>query len=188
MAQKYSKLSTYASKTCPLISIGILILPLQASAFEFGCLGSGGESKSFIVQGRPTVVDGDTLKVGPFTIDLFGIGAPPLGTLCKSAKGEEFDCGVVAKDHLESIVQEGGPVSSCLIEIGEVLNTGSGVCGQFDANYCISVDFGGRMTSDGFAHAGPVGEMPTSNLYWQGHLARTQKRGLYAGEFPDFKW
>ena len=43
--------------------------------------------------GPAEVIDGRTLKVGGETVRLYGIDAPDIGQVCRSAKGRPFNCG-----------------------------------------------------------------------------------------------
>ena len=163
----------------------IQFMAMTAIAAEFGCLEEGRDDGSFFVRGRAVVVDGDTIQIENYRADLISIEAPPLGTICRTAAGDRFDCGQVAKQRLNRLVAQDGPMTSCLIHFPENQQRGAGFCGVFDQDNCIERDYGGLMTSQGYAHSGPVGEFPTSWLYWQGHYARIEKRGFYAGKFPD---
>lgn len=170
------------------IVAGLLLIQFWTApviAAEFGCLEEGRKDGSFFVRGAATVVDGDSIRIDDYQIDLISIEAPPLGTICRTAAGDRFDCGEVAKQRLNRLVTQDGPVTSCLVHWTQDQKQGFGFCGIFDQDNCITGrDYGGLMTSQGYAHAGPVGEFPTSSLYWAGHYARRERIGFYAGKFP----
>ncbi|GBU19645.1 MULTISPECIES: thermonuclease family protein [Methylobacterium] len=49
------------------------------------------------VQGRPTVIDGDTLQVGGTLIGLYGVAAPAAAQICQDAEGANIRCGERAR-------------------------------------------------------------------------------------------
>jgi endonuclease YncB( thermonuclease family) len=56
------------------------------------------------LEGRATVIDGDTLAIGDQKIRLFGIDAPERGQLCKRGTGETWPCGEVARDWAADLI------------------------------------------------------------------------------------
>ena len=158
-----------------------------ARAYEFGCLDPEYRDGSFFVEGAWDVVDGDTVVVGKFTVNLISIDAPEIGQMCLSREGEEFDCGKTVAQLLESKFLAAGPIATCLVHfVIPGKPEGEGFCGTFatDRHFhveCIQQDFGGELARDGYARATAVGEFPTSSLYWAGHQAAQEKRGLFAG-------
>ena len=57
------------------------------------------------VTGKPRVIDGDTIHIGKTKIRLHGIDAPEMKQTCKTSKGKEQMCGVLAKQALERLVR-----------------------------------------------------------------------------------
>ena len=57
------------------------------------------------VAGKPRVVDGDTIHIGKTKIRLHGIDAPEMKQTCRTSKGKEQKCGVLAKLALERLVR-----------------------------------------------------------------------------------
>ena len=57
------------------------------------------------VTGKARVVDGDTIWIGDTKIRLHGIDAPEMKQTCKTSKGWEQKCGVLAKQNLERLVK-----------------------------------------------------------------------------------
>ena len=57
------------------------------------------------ITGKPRVVDGDTIHIGKTKIRLHGIDAPEMKQTCKTSKGKEQMCGVLAKQALERLVR-----------------------------------------------------------------------------------
>ena len=57
------------------------------------------------VTGKPRIVDGDTIHIGNTKIRLHGIDAPEMKQTCRTSKGKEQLCGVLAKQALERLVK-----------------------------------------------------------------------------------
>ena len=57
------------------------------------------------VTGKPRVVDGDTIQINQTKIRLHGIDAPEMKQTCRTSKGKEQMCGVLAKQALEKLVR-----------------------------------------------------------------------------------
>ena len=57
------------------------------------------------ITGKPRVVDGDTIHIGKTKIRLLGIDAPEMKQTCRTSKGKEQMCGVLAKLALEGLVR-----------------------------------------------------------------------------------
>src|SRR5438876_5994838 len=53
-----------------------------------------------IISGPPRVVDGDTIRIGEVSIRLEGIDAPETDQICLDAHGQQWTCGVTARDRL----------------------------------------------------------------------------------------
>ncbi|MCQ2741419.1 MAG: thermonuclease family protein [Alphaproteobacteria bacterium] len=53
------------------------------------------------------VVDGDSLEYGTERIRLNGIDAPEYFQSCKDQKGNDYSCGIAAKNHLAELVANG---------------------------------------------------------------------------------
>lgn len=76
----------------PPIAVGIA-LSLSGPALAQAQFNGAGRAK-----------DGDSLMVGDREVRLFGIDAPELNQSCKR-DGQDWDCGVAAKDLLESLIR-----------------------------------------------------------------------------------
>ena len=57
------------------------------------------------ITGKPRVVDGDTIHINQTKIRLHGIDAPEMKQTCRTSKGKEQMCGVLAKQALEKLVR-----------------------------------------------------------------------------------
>jgi len=58
------------------------------------------------ITGKPRIVDGDTIHIGDTKIRLHGIDAPEMKQTCRTSKGEEQLCGVLAKQVLEKLIRD----------------------------------------------------------------------------------
>lgn len=63
------------------------------------------------ITGAVRVVDGDSLEIGAARIRLFGIDAPELRQLCRTADGNDVTCGLAARDTLSKLI--GGRAVAC---------------------------------------------------------------------------
>lgn len=79
----------------------VLLLALAAAAFHMALP----DRTTFA--GPLRVVDGDTLAEGTRRVRLLGIDAPELSQICRTATGEAYRCGEVARDALVRLVQTG---------------------------------------------------------------------------------
>ena len=52
-----------------------------------------------------SISDGDTLRSGKLRIRLFGIDAPEKRQQCTTAEGQQWDCGVEAREALKQLVE-----------------------------------------------------------------------------------
>ncbi len=66
-----------------------------------------------MLEGRPKIIDGDSLLVAGRRIRLLGLDAPELAQTCRGGGGE-LTCGTMARQALREIV--GGRVVRCQIE------------------------------------------------------------------------
>ena len=60
------------------------------------------------LKGRPRIVDGDTIWIGPTKIRLHGIDARESKQTCKKSDGSEYRCGEMATFALAEIIVYGG--------------------------------------------------------------------------------
>ena len=84
--------------------------PLQAGAGEASIDLSGPVTVT-------RVVDGDSLRSGPLKIWVHGIDAPERKQRCKTAAGEDWDCGVAATRAMENIIQGSSELRCSLVDV-----------------------------------------------------------------------
>lgn len=102
-------------------------------------------SENPVISGSAVVVDGDTIKLGPLSIRLYGIDAPEQGQTCMRRNGRPWDCGTAAAAALAEMVK--GQALEC-----EPLDTDA--YGRIIARCLASdSDMGREMTALGLAWA-----------------------------------
>ncbi len=57
------------------------------------------------LKGKPRIIDGDTIEIGPAKIRLHGIDAPESKQTCKKADGSKYRCGEMATFALAEIIE-----------------------------------------------------------------------------------
>lgn len=98
------------------------------------------------IEGRATVIDGDTIQVEGTTerIRLYGIDAPESGQTCETKEGARYLCGSKSAEHLVSLIGRNGRVS-CVEEDRDRY-------GRIVADCRVgSVSLNGAMVSAGWA-------------------------------------
>src|SRR3954454_10304276 len=83
------------------------LVAIALIALLAGWLGPQGKP----LAGHPEIVDGDTLRFGATRVRLTGIDAPELGQMCSDANGQDYACGVAAKQFVVDFI--GGAQTSC---------------------------------------------------------------------------
>jgi endonuclease YncB( thermonuclease family) len=126
------------------------------------------------VQGKPRIIDGETLEIAGRRIRLSGIDAPALDQICHRA-GQEYACGRVARAVLWDLVA-GREVACQPVGDAEADDTGTiaARCKAGDTNLNES------MVEAGWAVADPASAAPYGQLEQDAKAAR---RGLWTGEF-----
>ena len=119
----------------------------------------------------PRVVDGDTVTIGAAKIRLEGIDAPETDQVCLNASGQQWTCGLEARDQLAAHIA--GREIRCVstaIDYGRELGLCS-VAGE---------DLNGWMVREGWALA----YVKYSSAYVSAEeQARTRQSGLWQGAF-----
>jgi endonuclease YncB( thermonuclease family) len=122
--------------------------------------------------GIPRVVDGDTLTIGPAKIRLQGVDAPETDQVCLNASGQQWTCGIEARDRLASHIA--GRKIRCV-------STDIDIYGRELARCSVGgEDLNGWMVREGWA----VAYVKYSSAYvWLEEQARTRQSGLWQGAF-----
>jgi endonuclease YncB( thermonuclease family) len=120
--------------------------------------------------GIPRVVDGDTLAIGTAKIRLQGIDAPETDQVCLNAGGQQWTCGIEARDRLAAHIA-GREITCVSIDI-DVYGREVARCSVADE------DLNGWMVREGWALA----YVKYSSEYVTAEeQARTRQRGLWQG-------
>ena len=130
------------------------------------------------ITGKPRVIDGDTIEIAGERIRLHGIDAPELKQTCKTHKGEEQLCGVLAKQALEKLIR--GQDVVCKSDERGKYDRLIAVCyvGPFNINE--------QMVTDGWALA----YREYSEDYVRAEtFAKSRREGMWSSEFvPPWEW
>ncbi len=129
------------------------------------------------VEGKPRVVDGDTIEMARRRIHLFGIDAPETGQTCLRG-GHAWHCGKEAASALAFMLAEHWV--RCEERGTDAYGDMVAVC--FTGPHNVNA----RMVEDGMAMADPR----ASNDYVEHEArARAAARGIWASEFePPWEW
>jgi endonuclease YncB( thermonuclease family) len=124
------------------------------------------------INGRPRVVDGDSLEVAGHRIRLFGVDAPESTQDCRDQRGRSYACGHDAREALSAAI--GRQPVSCT-PVGESYGR--------DVSMCTA---GGRDLSEAMVRSGHALELRqhSRGRYSDAEReARGARRGLWAGDF-----
>ena len=122
--------------------------------------------------GIPRVVDGDTLAIGTAKIRLQGIDAPETDQVCLNAGGQQWTCGIEARDRLAAHIA--GREITCVSTDIDVYGREVARCSVADE------DLNGWMVREGWALA----YVKYSSAYVTAEeQARTRQSGLWQGAF-----
>jgi len=134
-------------------------------------------AKGVLLEGRPIILDGDTIKMGGAAIRIHGIDAPELDQICSVGK-KSYKCGVKALRALESRIN-GGYVQ-CLGRERDKYGRTIATCST------KSGDIGRWMVGEGYALAYRKYSMDYIDAE---DGARKYQRGMWAGTFtPPWDW
>ena len=130
------------------------------------------------IAGKPRVIDGDTIHIGDTKIRLHGIDAPEMKQTCRTSKGKEQMCGVLAKQALERLVK--GQDVTCKGDTRDRYKRLIAVC------YVGQLNINEQMVADGWALA----YRRYSTDYVRAEtLAKSRREGMWRTEFvPPWKW
>jgi endonuclease YncB( thermonuclease family) len=82
------------------VSIGMLF-----SIFCVGILATSTINAAEL-NGKPKIIDGDTIDISDHRVRLHGIDAPEIRQECQKPDGADYPCGVMAKDALAELIEE----------------------------------------------------------------------------------
>ena len=130
------------------------------------------------ITGKPRVIDGDTIHIGDTKIRLHGIDAPEMKQTCRTSKGKEQMCGVLAKQALERLVK--GQDVTCKGDTRDRYKRLIAVC------YVGQLNINEQMVADGWALA----YRRYSTDYVRAEtLAKSRREGMWRTEFvPPWIW
>lgn len=130
------------------------------------------------IQGEPTVIDGNTLRVEDEEIRLYGIDAPEAGQTCRQY-GQPYPCGEIAAATLRTLV--GNSVVVCEVVDAQAAGLSRGLCRN-----AYGQDLGEAMVVMGWALADPQ----QSDRYAEAEAsAKASRSGLWGGDFvPPWDW
>ena len=130
------------------------------------------------ITGKPRVIDGDTIHIGDTKIRLHGIDAPEMKQTCRTSKGKEQMCGVLAKQALERLVK--GQDVTCKGDTRDRYKRLIAVC------YVGQLNINEQMVADGWALA----YRRYSTDYVRAEtLSKSRREGMWRTEFvPPWKW
>ena len=126
--------------------------------------------------GKARVVDGDTIHIGKTKIRLHGIDAPEMKQTCRTSRGKEKLCGVLAKKALERLVR--GQDVVCKGDKRDRYKRLIATCyvGPFNINE--------QMVTDGWALAYRKYSMDYVRAET---VAKSRREGMWRGEF-EMPW
>lgn len=128
-----------------------------------------------LINGTATVIDGDTIIVNKLHIRLFGVDAPEIEQKCDDAKGQPYNCGLLAADVLQEEIG-GASVACFMVDIDKYGRTVA-ICAARER------DLGDAMVRRGYAI--------DYSFYSGGRYsaaereARNAKRGMWSGTFKE---
>lgn len=156
-----------------------LTMRLWRLAFPLALLATAGHGTAVAandmsyVAGPAVVIDASHLEVAGQRLKLYGIDAPDADETCKSAKDEDYPCGVEARAALQALVKT-TPQVECLPRGPNQMNEMMATCSAG------KTDLAKALVTAGWA----IADRPRTLYYEDDELAaRTAKRGLWQGRF-----
>ena len=141
-------------------------------------------SKSEIIYGEATVVDGDTIKINDNKIRLFGIDAPEKKQMCKKiflsisffSFEKDYPCGVISTQKLKNLLNK--KIIKCYVEGKDIFKRKLAIC------FRNKLNINSWLVRNGHA----VAYKKYSKKYLMEEIeAKNDKRGLWQGKF-EMPW
>jgi len=129
------------------------------------------------IQGRASVIDGDTIEIAGQRVRFNGIDAPESSQYCQNAKGFKYACGRTAAKALDQFLAKSRPVKCVFVEWDQY--------DRFVGN-CFRAD--GKSVAGWLVENGHALDWPRySRLEYAGHqaAAKNAKRGIWQGQFQQ---
>ena len=128
--------------------------------------------------GAARVLDGDTLEIAGEKIRLYGIDAPELGQICRTRKGQDQQCGELARQALVAVVEN--QAVACKGDRRDPDGLLIAVC------RIGWLDVGEKMVLDGWALADPRDGKAYARAE---NFAKARREGLWRTEFvAPWEW
>ena len=124
------------------------------------------------ITGKPRIIDGDTIHINQTKIRLHGIDAPEMKQTCRTSKGKEQMCGVLAKQALERLVK--GQDVTCKGDTRDRYKRLIAVC------YVGSLNINEQMVVDGWVMAY---RKYSKDYVMAEEFAKSRREGLWGGTF-----
>lgn len=119
------------------------------------------------------VTDGDTLSSGTERIRLIGVDAPDMKQTCRDARGQNWACGLAARDRLAALIAQG--TVACAPQGRDRDGRRLAVCSAGDI-----ADLGRALVREGYAVSDIAGDR---RYLAEESAARDAGRGLWSGAF-----
>ncbi|WP_394892234.1 thermonuclease family protein [Mesorhizobium sp. AaZ16] len=133
------------------------------------------------IQGRASVVDGDTIEVAGQRVRFNGIDAPESSQQCEDAQGFRYQCGAAAAEALDEFLAKSRPIRCEFVEWDRY--------GRYVGN-CFRAD--GESVAAWLVESGHALDWPKySGGAYAGEQAsaRQAKRALWSGSFQEpWEW
>ena len=142
--------------------------------------GGGALADVVVVAGAATVADGDTLDVGGFRVDLWGIDAPEVGQKCWRNRGGDWACGVGARRALIDLIA--GNEVTCVEKARRRSGRIVGVCTVIGTG----IELNEALVVQGLA----ISDQRDTRAYAGAEgYAKGARRGMWGGRFvPPEHW
>jgi endonuclease YncB( thermonuclease family) len=133
------------------------------------------------IQGRASVIDGDTIEIAGQRVRFNGIDAPELSQQCEDAQGFRYQCGAAAAEALDDFLAKSRPIRCEFVEWDRY--------GRYVGN-CFRAD--GQSVAAWLVESGHALDWPKySGGAYAGEQASAQqaKRALWSGSFQEpWEW